>query len=198
MRGVVAGMATVAISHEPVSGAGWDEDGYLVRPAAVDARVCAAVLDRAGTGGSLHREPVVAELETTLLATVLDPGAARGVSIGDGSAHARVASAEVVITRSGGSGSPWTRLATAPERRGVLAVLALTPTTLAAGCSWVVPGSHRGAAAGRPARPAGAVPVPLDRGDVLVVDGRLSHRRTDNHSIDTTAVLIVVFDRPGG
>jgi Phytanoyl-CoA dioxygenase (PhyH) len=193
-------MATVTMSHEPVSGAGWDADGYLVRAAAVDARVCAGVLDRAGTGGSLHREPVVAELEAALLATFLEPGGEDGGRdpIGDVSERVPVASAEVVITLPGGSGSPWARLAPAPERPGVLTVLALTPTTLATGCSWVVPGSHRDAAAGPIASPAGAVPVSLDRGDVLVADGRLLHRRTDNHSIDTTALLIVVFDRPGG
>ena len=170
-----------------------------MRAATVDARVCAGVLDRAGTGGSLHREPVVAQLEAVLLATFPDPGGDRGGDpTGDASERVRAASAEVVITLPGGSGSPWAGPAPASERPGVLIVLALTPTTLATGCSWVVPGSHRDAAAGPIASPAGAVPVPLDRGDVLVADGRLLHRRTDNHSIDTTAVLIVVFDRPGG
>lgn len=191
-------MATVATSHEPVSGAGRDEDGYLVHAAAVDALVCAGVLDRAGTGGSLHREPVVAQLEATLLATFPDLAGGRGVALAGVPDRLRAVSAEVVITLTGGQGTPWARLAPAPERPGVLAVLALAPTTLATGCSWVVPGSHLEAAADPITSPAGAVPVPLDRGDVLVADGRLLHRRTDNHSIDTTAVLIVVFDRPGG
>ena len=48
--------------------------------------------------------------------------------------------------------------------RGCIAVLrlALTDATLASGCPWVLPGSHRGARdLGLPVD--GAVPVPLER-----------------------------------
>ena len=181
-------MATVAMSPGPVSGAGWDLDGYLRRPEMVGARACGEVLDRVQAGEPLDREPLVADLAASLVSGLL--GAA---------VPAEVASAAVTITRPGASGIPWSRPASGPGGVHALAVVALARATLATGCPVVVPGSHRDAAHDPPALPVvGAVPVPLERGDVLVVDGRLLHRRTDNHSIDTTAALVVAFRRPGG
>ena len=56
----------------------------------------------------------------------------------------------------------------------------------------MVPGSHTQAEP--PGLPVdGAVPVPLAAGDALLGDGRLLQRVTDNHSVDATAALVVVF-----
>jgi ectoine hydroxylase-related dioxygenase (phytanoyl-CoA dioxygenase family) len=75
--------------------------------------------------------------------------------------------------------------------------LALTDATLASGCPWVLPGSHRGAQdLGLPVD--GAVPVPLDAGDAVLVDGALVQRVTDNQSVDATAALVVSFRPVGG
>ena len=82
---------------------------------------------------------------------------------------------------------------------GCIAVLrlALTDATLASGCPWVLPGSHRGAQdLGLPVD--GAVPLPLDAGDAVLVDGELVQRVTDNQSVDATAALVVALTDPAG
>jgi hypothetical protein len=181
-------MATVEMSPEPVSGAGWDEDGYVVRAAVVAPGECAAILERSRSGGLLDRAPDVA-----------DRLAERVARLGATSLPLGAASAEVELVLPGSSARGWARPAVLPGGPAVVAYVALKPATLATGCPWVVPGSHRDPAPEPPRPPVlGAVPVPLAPGDVLVLDGRVLHRRTANHSIDTTATLIVAFHGPGG
>ena len=63
----------------------------------------------------------------------------------------------------------------------------------------MVPGSHRDGMAAETAFPvAGAVAVQLEVGDLVLIDGGLVHRATDNHSVDATAALVVVFAASGG
>jgi hypothetical protein len=113
-----------------------------------------------------------------------------------------------VVTGSGDRGEPWHRTAHGTAR------LALTEATLAGACPWVVPGSHTSHAAAapdpdpfppvggagtdagtdrHPAGPepgAGAVPVQLDPGDVLLHHAGLLVRTTDNHSVAACAALL--------
>ena len=42
------------------------------------------------------------------------------------------------------------------------------------------------------------MPVPLDAGDAVLVDGALVQRVTDNQSVDATAALVVSFHPVGG
>lgn len=42
------------------------------------------------------------------------------------------------------------------------------------------------------------MPVQLDTGDLVLLDDGLVDRVTDNHSLDATAALVVVFRRRGG
>jgi phytanoyl-CoA hydroxylase len=91
--------------------------------------------------------------------------------------------------------------------------LAVTEATLANGCLWVLPGSHR-----EPVhehvpdrRPdsqygyveivdydmSGAVPVLMDRGDLLVFDSHLMHRSTDNESDGIRAAMVYHYSPAG-
>ena len=188
-------MATVAMSPEPVSGAGWDEDGY-VRAEAVAPEECAAILERSRSGGLLDRVPDVA---LRLADRFSDRFSDRPSRVGATAAPMRAASAEIDLVLPGATAATWARPAALPGGPAVIALVALAPATLASGCTWVVPGSHRDSAPEPPQPPVlGAVPVPLALGDVLVLDGRLLHRRTANHSIDPTATLIVAFRPVGG
>jgi hypothetical protein len=181
-------MATVAMPPGPLSGAAWNADGYVPVRRVVDAATCAALLAGARDGPESHPGAVAAlaaGLGTDLLADLAG-------------GPVDVASSRVVLTLPGAAGAPWAR---SPEGgRAVGVRLALTPADLAAGCPWVVAGSHRdGGSPGVPGLPVdGAVPVPLDAGDALVVDGDLLHRVTDNHSVAATAALVVVFRLTGG
>ena len=112
--------------------------------------------------------------------------------------HAEVeaASSQLVVTLPGAAGTSWGSADRRDEPTAILRV-ALTPATVATGCPWVLPGSHRGVEPlGLPVD--GAAPVPLDVGDALLVDGALVHRVTDNHSADATAALVVAFRIVGG
>jgi hypothetical protein len=176
-------MATVASSLGPAPDAAWATDGYVVVPGAVDRATCAALVAGAGSTAAEHGDPVVARLGADLVAPLA------GASV-------VAAGGRLVVTMPGVAGRPW-------ERQGEDSValhLALSPATLAGGCPWVVPGSHRHAPAGRGATPpvAGAVPVQLDVGDLVLVDGGVVHRVTDNHSVDAAAALMVVFRRVRG
>jgi len=177
-------MATVASSLGPAPDAAWATDGYVVVPGAVDRAACAALVERAGHTSVEHRDPTVDRL---------------GADLVTGLAGASVAAAggRLVVTMPGAAGRPWGR-----QPEGSVALhLALSPATLAGGCPWIVPGSHRAAPAGRGAAPppvAGAVPVQLDVGDLVLVDTGVVHRVTDNHSVDAAAALMVVFHRRRG
>jgi len=176
-------MATVTSALGPVPGAAWDADGYVLVPRVVDRATCAAVLDRAGDASRPHHDPAVAALGGALVADLL------GTAVEPAPSH-------LVLTLPGAAGTRWgagTGRATGRLPAGsVVLRLALTDATVATGCPWVVPGSHRGAEP--PGLSAdGAVPVPLGAGDALLVDGALVHRVTDNHSVDATATLVVVF-----
>lgn len=91
--------------------------------------------------------------------------------------------------------------------------LAVTEATLANGCLWVLPGSHR-----EPVhehvpdrRPdsqygyveivdhdmSGAVPVLMDPGDLLVFDSHLMHRSTDNESDGIRAAMVYHYSPAG-
>jgi len=176
-------MATVTSALGPLSDAAWDADGYAPLRALVDPATCATLLDRAGHASRPHHDPVVAALGAALLADLLHTAV-------------EAASSHLVVTGSGCAGTTWGR---ADGTRGCIAVLrlALTDATLASGCPWVLPGSHRGAQdLGLPVD--GAVPVPLAAGDALLAHGALVHRVTDNHSVDATAALVVAFRTAGG
>ncbi len=176
-------MATVTSALGPLSDAAWDADGYAPLRDLVDPATCAALLDRAGHASRPHHDPVVAALGAALLADLLHTAV-------------EAASSHLVVTGSGCAGTTWGR---ADGTRGCIAVLrlALTDATLASGCPWVLPGSHRGAQdLGLPVD--GAVPVPLDAGDAVLVDGALLQRVTDNQSVDATAALVVSFRPVGG
>jgi hypothetical protein len=176
-------MATVTSALGPLSDAAWDADGYAPLRDLVDPAACAALLDRAGDGSRPHHDPVVAALGAELLADLLHTAV-------------EAVSSQLVVTGPGCAGTTWGR---ADGTHGCAAVLrlALTDATLATGCPWVLPGSHRGVEPlGLPVD--GAVPVPLAAGDALLAHGALVHRVTDNHSVDATAALVVAFRTAGG
>jgi ectoine hydroxylase-related dioxygenase (phytanoyl-CoA dioxygenase family) len=176
-------MATVTSALGPLSDAAWDADGYALLRDLVDAATCAAVLDRAGDATRPHHDPVVAARGAALLADLLRT-------------EVVAASSHLVVTLPGSAGATWGVADGSGGRTAVLR-LALTDTTLATGCPWVLPGSHRGVGPlGLPVD--GAVPVPLAAGDALLVHGALVHRVTDNHSVDATAALVVAFRTVGG
>lgn len=89
----------------------------------------------------------------------------------------------------------------------VTAWVAVTVADLAAGCPWVVPGSHRtgdarpaGGEASPPADggapdPAATRPVPLAAGDLLLVHDRLLHRVTGNNTATPAAARVSRFRR---
>lgn len=175
-------MATVS-ALGPLSDAAWDADGYVSLRDLVDPATCAVVLDRAGDASRPHDDPLVAALGVALLADLLH-------------AEVTVVSSDLVVALPGSAGSPWGRSDANGGRTAVL-WLALTDVTLATGCPWVLPGSHRGAEPlGLPV--VGAAPVRLGAGDALLVDGALAHRVTDNHSTDATVALVVAFRIVGG
>ena len=177
-------MATVVTALGPVPGAGWDTDGYVPLGRTVDRAACAALLARSdGTSGP-HHDPGTAAQGAAIVAQLVDGPVA-------------VVSSRLVVTLPGGAGTGRRRPG---GDRGGTAVqrLALTPATLATGCPWVVPGSHRRPDHGPPGLPVdGAVPVPLGVGDAVVVDGGLLERVTANHSVDVTAALVVMFHASG-
>ena len=177
-------MATVARSLGPVPGATWTDDGYAVVPAALDRALCAALADGAAAGSVEHRDPAVTRLGVDLV----------GRLTGD---RVEAATGRIVVTLPGVAGRGWGR-----QRAGTVALhLALRPATLAGGCPWVVPGSHRAdGVRPRDSLPpvAGTLPVQLDTGDLVLLDDGLVHRVTDNHSVDPAAALVVVFRRRGG
>jgi ectoine hydroxylase-related dioxygenase (phytanoyl-CoA dioxygenase family) len=176
-------MATVTSALGPLSDAAWNADGYAPLRDLVDPATCAAVLDRAGDATRPHHDPVVTALGAALLADLLQ------TEVVAGSSH-------LVVTLPGSAGATWGRADGSGGRSAVLR-LALTDATLATGCPWVLPGSHRGVEPlGLPVD--GAVPVPLAAGDALLAHGALVHRVTDNHSVDATAALVVVFRTAGG
>jgi len=200
--------------------AAWCSDGYVVVPGVVSVDACAALLERlvghgerwmAGTpagewaergddldldavpgpGRPAHEDRVLAEV-----------GALLGV-------HARVVGRRLVLQQPGDDGEHWHQdaapLPRAPAHHQVGVELALTEATLATGCTWVVPGSHRepvhehrpdprpgrqGAVELAAPDPERRVPVPLVPGDLLVVDSHLTHRSTDNHSTDVRVGLV--------
>jgi hypothetical protein len=175
-------MATVS-ALGPLSDAAWDTDGYVPLRDLVDPATCAALVDRAGDASRPHDEPDVAALGATLVADRLQ-------------AMVAVASSDLVVGLPGSAGVPWNRADGSSGRTAVL-WLALTEVTLATGCPWVLPGSHRTAEPlGLPVD--GAVPVRLGAGDALLADGALALRVTANHSADATAALVVVFRTAGG
>ena len=177
-------MATVASSLGPAPDSAWAADGYVVVPGALDRATCGALADGAGPGSVEHRHPAVTRLGVDLV------GRLAGHRV-------EPASGRIVVTLPGASGRGWGR-----QRVGTVALhLALRPATLAGGCPWVVPGTHRDSApraTGGPPPVAGAVPVQLDVGDLVLLSGGLVHRVTDNHSVDPAAALVVVFRRPAG
>jgi Phytanoyl-CoA dioxygenase (PhyH) len=176
-------MATVTSALGPLSDAAWDADGYAPLRDLVDAATCAAVLDRAGDATRPRHDPVVAARGAALLADLLRTEV---VSV----------SSHLVVTLPGSAGATW-GVADGSGGRTTVLRLALTDATLATGCPWVLPGSHRGVGpVGLPVD--GAVPVPLAAGDALLVHGALVHRVTDNHSVDATAALVVAFRTVGG
>lgn len=131
----------------------------------------------------------------------------RRVDVGTGQLAAAVvaelvgAAAEPVASRvevapPGTSGGPWRPAGTGSGTGPAVAVWhALTEASLDNGCPWVVPGSHLGPVGDFDRD--GAVPVPLAPGDVLVLDARLRHRASDNHSSHTRVVVIVDYAAPG-
>jgi Phytanoyl-CoA dioxygenase (PhyH) len=176
-------MATVTSALGPLSDAAWNADGYVPLRDLVDPTRCAALLDRAGDASGPFDDPTVVALAAALLADLLH-------------AETRVASSDLVVSRPGSPGTRWDRADGIGGRTAVL-WLALADLTLATGCPWVVPGSHREPEpAGLPVD--GAVPVPLGAGDALLLDGALAHRMTDNHSADAVAALVVAFRIIGG
>ncbi len=179
-------MATVTSALGPAPGTAWHTDGYVVRRGGVDRATCEAVLARAGEASGRHHDPEVAVLGAAWAADLVH-------------APVGVTSSHLVVTLPGAAGARWPGAAGTrrPQAGTVILHLALTEATLATGCPWVVPGSHAGAEP--PGLPVdGAVPVPLAAGDALLLDGGLRHRVTDNHSVNATAALVVVFHRAGG
>jgi ectoine hydroxylase-related dioxygenase (phytanoyl-CoA dioxygenase family) len=179
-------MATVTSALGPAPGAAWHTDGYVVRRGAVDRATCEAVLARAGDASRLYHDPDVAVLGAAWAADLLH-------------APVQVTSSHLVLALPGAAGTPWSAAAGTdrPREGAVILHLALTDATLASGCPWAVPGSHtRAEPPGLPVD--GAVPLPLAVGDAVLLDGGLGHRVTDNHSVDATAALVVVFHRAAG
>jgi hypothetical protein len=176
-------MATIVSSLGAGPGDTWADDGFAVVPGAFGPAACAAMADIAGQGSVDHRHPAVTRLGVDLVGRL-------------GGGRVRAAGGRIVVTMPGASGRGWGR-----QRAGTVALhLALRPATADAGCPWVVPGSHRATPAGA----AGVLPplddavaVPLDIGDLVLLDGGLVHRVSDNRSLAPAAALLVVFRRPG-
>jgi ectoine hydroxylase-related dioxygenase (phytanoyl-CoA dioxygenase family) len=121
------------------------------------------------------------QMATAIVAELVGPGAA-------------VVASRVDVAPPGALGGPWGPAggARAPGAGPAVAVWhALTEATLANGCPWVVPGSHLGPVGDFDRD--GAVPVPLEVGDVLVLDARLRVRAGDNHSTQSRVGVIVDF-----
>lgn len=91
--------------------------------------------------------------------------------------------------------------------------LAVTRATLANGCLWVVPGSHREpihthVPDDRPNATqaytrivdhdtSGAVPMEMQPGDLLLFDSHLMHSSTDNETDEVRAAYVVHYSRAG-
>lgn len=189
----------------------WHTDGYLLLRGVVPPDRCAALLAAPGRraaggpddepparGGPAGDRPEPDQLVTAALGAVLGSGVAPAVS-------------RLVVRSTGQRGTPWGRAAdhrTVRPGQPATAWLSLTDAGLDNGCPWLLPGSHAEppdervprrrsggrAGGGTPPPILGvdtgvAVPVAMQPGDVLVVDGHLVHRWTDNHSTAPVAAV---------
>jgi ectoine hydroxylase-related dioxygenase (phytanoyl-CoA dioxygenase family) len=106
---------------------------------------------------------------------------------------AEMVGTEPVERAPGAPAGRWRRAGDDGEHGGATAWVAVTVADLAAGCPWVVPGSHR--TDGGPPDPAATRPVPLAAGDLLLVHDRLLHRVTGNHTAAPAAARVSRFRR---
>jgi ectoine hydroxylase-related dioxygenase (phytanoyl-CoA dioxygenase family) len=106
---------------------------------------------------------------------------------------AEMVGTEPVERAPGAPAGLWRRAGDDGEHRGATGWVAVTVADLAAGCPWVVPGSHR--TDGGPPDPAATRPVPLAAGDLLLVHDRLLHRVTGNHTAAPAAARVSRFRR---
>jgi phytanoyl-CoA hydroxylase len=223
--------------------ASWDEQGFALVRGFATADVCRAMLDRVvdisrrdaardATGKALvmpeakalpgaerpeqqvskvfrlHRDTVFAEFAhddrvVDMVCELLGP-------------QVDVFLSQFIFKNPGAYGQPWHQdsyyFPFEPDHQ-VGVWLAVTEATLANGCLWVLPGSHR-----EPVhehvpdrRPdsqygyveivdhdmSGAVPVLLAPGDLLLFDSHLMHRSTDNESGGIRAAMVYHYSPAG-
>lgn len=157
----------------------------------------------------LHRDGVFAEFATRpavtdLLVDLIGPSLDCFLS-------------QFIFKNPGAWGQPWHQdsfyFPFDPPRPIVGVWLAVTEATLENGCLHVLPGSHRQPVHDHVAdrRPganygyveivdhdmAGAEPVPMDPGDLLLFDSHLMHRSTDNRSGGRRAAMVFHYAATG-
>lgn len=209
-------MATTTNSLSARERDAWEAEGYVLLRGFATPGVCDAMLAR-GTellggpdGPRGDGAPTVLPVEADPVFSAFARDAqVLGVLAGLVGPAVDVVVSRFVLTHPGAYGPPWHQdsadLPSVPGRQ-VGVCLAVTEATLDSGCMWVVPGSHTEPVLDhlpdrRPDSPAdyvgvvepdlqAAVPVPMGAGDVLVFDGHLLHRSTDNHSQFLRAAVV--------
>jgi hypothetical protein len=211
-------MATTTNSLSARERDAWDAEGYVLLRGFATPGVCDAMLARAtemlgpdGRGGEGAATVLPVQADPMFSAFAHDDHVL-GVLDGLVGPAVDVVLSRFVLTQPGAYGPPWHQdSADLPAGvsglgRQVGVCLAVTEATLDSGCMWVVPGSHTEPVLDhlpdrRPDSPLdyvgvvepdvqAAVPVPMDPGDVLVFDGHLLHRSTDNHSQFVRAAVV--------
>jgi phytanoyl-CoA hydroxylase len=229
-------MAATASALEPEQRRSWDERGYVLVPGFAGPDVCESMLDRVVeiTRRAAAREPVdgalvMAEAKQLPSARQPEQQVSKVFRLHRDPTFARFAHddrvldivcdllgpdvdvflSQFIFKNPGAYGQPWHQdsyyFPFAPDHQ-VGVWLAVTEATVANGCLWVLPGSHR-----EPVhehvpdrRPDsqhgyveivdhdmyGAVPVLMDAGDLLVFDSHLMHRSTDNTSGGIRAAMV--------
>ncbi|HEX7131610.1 MAG TPA: phytanoyl-CoA dioxygenase family protein [Iamia sp.] len=191
------------------SAAGQEVDGALVLPESNLAGSAGDPEDRTSKVFRLHRRPVFAAFlarpeVVDVVTHHLGPDVDCFLS-------------QLIFKNPGAWGQPWHQdshyFPFTPARPVLGLWLAITEATLANGCLHVLPGSHREPVHEhvpdrRPAANlgyveivdhdmAGAVPVTMAPGDLLVFDSHLMHRSTDNASDGLRAAMVYHFAPAG-
>lgn len=202
-------MATAAGSVSADRRDAWEADGFVLLRGFAAPDVCATMLARAieiGPGArdvtadsliaDFARDPTVFDLAGDLVSD--HPGT-----------ETDVVHSGLVLETPGAYGRLWHQdsyVVPVEPACQISVVLAVTEATLENGCLWVLPGSHTQPLQEhlpdrRADSPRGyveivdhdtdaAVPVPMEPGDLLLLDGHLMHRSTDNHSNGARAAVV--------
>lgn len=236
-------MTATARAFGPEQRRSWEDRGYALLPGFASAETCAAMLARvveisrrADADERVGRAVVMSEAKSLPSARRPEEQVSKVFRLHRDTVFAEFAHddrvldvvaeligpaidvflSQFIFKNPGAYGQPWHQdsyyFPFEPDHQ-VGVWLAVTEATLANGCLWVLPGSHREPVHEHvPDRRAdsqygyveivdhdmsGAVPVLMDPGDLLVFDSHLMHRSTDNESDGIRAAMVYHYSPAG-